>query len=359
MKKSIFTLLVFKILYSIYGVFIFGKISSIGDADAYLAAPIIISFRTFTSNTLLMGTFTSLLKHILFVDFFVHLTYCLMSFFSLKLVIEELKLTKAQEYFLVFMFILPSFGTWTSIIMKESLSGTTSCFVLIWIINIVNESKLRFPILINIIALYLTLIIRPVVGFSLMCLVSTIYLYRVPIFNKYIKFILIFTAITVFTVAAVLLTLNYVKNEFIPLAEYYFDPRFSSGKSARPLGFWKTAADFYLKAPEGIFLANLGPTFLEAAKNPFFIPYFFEGLIFIFTCIYLFFSNVFYEMRRAIINPNFLFAMFFGVILILLLNYPFGVFNGGSAIRYRSSYYHIVIVLLLFFYSREKKFLRK
>ena len=275
-KKSIFILLVFKILYTIYGVFIFGKISSIGDADAYLAAPIIISFNTLTSNTIFLGTFTSLLKHILFVDFFVHIAYCLLSFFSLKLVIEELKLTKAQEYFLVFMLIMPSFGTWTSIIMKESLSCTTSCFVLIWIINIVNDSKLRFPLLVNIIALYLTLIIRPVVGLSLIFLVSTLYFYRLPIFNKYIKFIFIFSSIIFFTVGGVFLTLEYVKNEFIPLAEYYFDPRFSSGKSARPLGFWTSAADFYLKAPQGIFLANLGPTLLEAINNPFFIPYFFE-----------------------------------------------------------------------------------
>lgn len=349
-----FVLLMFKLFYTFYGVFIFGKISTITDVDAYLMAPIQLSINTLTNNTMLMGTITAILKKILFVDIFVHLAYSLLSFYCLKLVIEELKLRKVNEYFIIFMLIMPSFGMWTSIVVKESLSCSVSCIVLIWIINVVNGTKLRFPMILNIACLYLTLVLRPVVGFALICLISTLYLYRLPILNKYIKFFFIATSITVFTVGAIFLTLSYIKNEFIPLAEYYFDPKFSSSESSRKLGFWKTAADFYLKAPEGIFIANLGPNLIESINKPFFIPYFIEGLIFISVCLYLIFCNLFYELRRAVINPNFLFTIFFGVILILLLNYPFGLFNPGSAVRYRSSYYHIIVVLLIFFYAREK-----
>lgn len=355
MKKSIFVLLMGKIFYTLYGVFIFAKISPVGDADAYLIAPIELSIHTLTNNTVLMGTVTAILKKILFLDVFVHLAYSLSSFYFLKVVIEQLKLTKPQEYFLILMLLFPSFGTWTSIIVKEAFSCSLTCVGLVWIINILNKDKLRFPILFNIICVYLALVLRPIVGFSLISLISSLYLYRLPIMNKYLKFIFMVSFISVFTAGAIFLTLSFIKDDFIPMAEYYFDPRFSTTKSGRPLGFWKTAADFYLKAPEGIFIANLGPNLIESINNPLFIPYFFEGLLFILISLYLILINIFYELKRAVINPNFIFTFLFGIVLVLLLNYPFGLFNPGSAIRYRSSYYHIIIILLLYFYSREKK----
>ncbi len=355
-RNTIFILLLFKIFYTFYGVFIFGKISDISDADGYLAAPIILSTAVLKSNTVLLGTITAILKSFLFVGFFVHLAYSMISFFCLKFVIDALKLTRSQEYFLILMLIMPTFGTWTSIIVKESPSCSLSCIVLVWIINLLDRSKLRLPLIINIVCLYFTLILRPIVGFSLVCLISTLYAYRFPILNKYVKFFFIVAFVAVTTIGAVALTSDYIKDEFIPLAEYYFNPKFAtSTASSRPLGFWKSTADFYLKAPEGIFLANLGPTLFESLQKPLYIPYFFEGLFFIFTCIFLILSNIYFELRRAVVNPDFLFVILFGIILVLLLNYPFGVFNAGSALRYRSSYYHIIIILLLYFYSREKK----
>ncbi len=354
-KKSIFIFFVFKVIYTFYGVFIFSKISNVGDADAYLRAPINLTSTVLRDNTMLMGTLTAILKKVLFVDLFVHLAYSLFSFYCLKWVIEELKLTKPQEYFLILMLLMPSFGTWTSIIVKESLSCSLTCIVLIWIINIINKSKLRFPLLINILALYFSFVLRPVVGFALACLIINLYIYRINLVNKYQKFFVMFSGISIVTIVTIVVSISYIKNELLPMAEYYFNPKFTNTKGGREMGFWKTTADFYLKAPQGIFIANLGPNLMESIKNPLLIPYFFEGLFFIFSTLYLIFSNFYLQLRRVVISPYFLLTIFFGIFFVLLLNYPFGLFNAGSATRYRSSYYHIIIILLLFFYSREKK----
>ena len=354
-KKSIFIFFVFKILYTFYGVFIFSKISNVGDSSAYLIAPIDLSSLVLTDNTTLMETLTAILKKILFVDFFVHLAYSIFSFYCMKWVIEELKLTKPQEYFLILMLLMPSFGTWTSIIVKESLSCSLTCIVLIWIINIINDSKLKFPLLVSIVALYFSIILRPVVGLALTCLIINLYVYRINFVEKYLRFFVLFSSISIVTLATIFFSISYIKDELLPMAEYYFNPKFTKTVGGREMGFWKTTADFYLKAPQGIFIANLGPNFMESLKNPLLIPYFFEGLFFIFTTMYLIFSNFYLQIRRVVINPYFLLTLFFGIIFILLLNYPFGLFNAGSATRYRSSYYHIIIVLLLFFYSREKR----
>ena len=57
---------------------------------------------------------------------------------------------------------------------------------------------------------------------------------------------------------------------------------------------------------------------MESINKPFFIPYFFEGLIFISVCLYLIFSNFYYELRRAVINPNFfIYDVFWGNIDII------------------------------------------
>ena len=354
-KKSIFIFFVFKVLYTFYGVFIFSKISNVGDAQGYLAAPINLSFSVVTSNTLLMGTLTAIIKKIVFFDFFVHLVYSLFSFYCLKCVIEELKLTKAQEYFLIFMLLMPSFGTWTSIIVKESLSCSVTSIVLIWIINVINNSKLRFPLIINILALYFSIVLRPVVGFALTCLILNLYLYRINFVDKYLRFFVLFSGISIVTIATIFLSISYIKDELLPMAEYYFNPKYTKTVGGREMGFWKTTSDFYLKAPQGIFIANLGPNLMESIKNPLLIPYFFEGLLFIFTTLHLIFINFYYQLKRVVISPYFLLTIFFGIIFILLLNYPFGLFNAGSATRYRSSYYHIILILLLFFYSMEKK----
>jgi hypothetical protein len=164
-----------------------------------------------------------------------------------------------------------------------------------------------------------------------------------------------FSGISIVTIVTIFLSISYIKDELLPLAEYYFNPQFTKDVSGRKLGFWKTTSDFYLKAPQGILIANLGPNLIEAFQKPFLIPYFFEGLIFIFTTLYLIVINIFYQLRRVVVSPYFLLTIFFGIIFILLLNYPFGLFNAGSATRYRSSYYHIIIILLLFFYSKEKR----
>jgi hypothetical protein len=304
---------------------------------------------------MLMGTLTALLKKVLFVDFFVHLSYSLFSFLCLKWVIEELKLTSPQEYFLILMLLMPSFGTWTSIIVKESLSCSLTCIVLIWVINIINNSKLRFHFIIFILALYFSIVLRPVVGLALACLITNLYLYRINFINKYLRFFVLFSGIAIITIATIFLSISYVKDELLPMAEYYFNPKFTNTVGGREMGFWKTTADFYLKAPQGIFIANLGPNLVESIQKPYLIPYFFEGLIFIFSTLYLIFSNFYLQLRRVVISPYFLLTIFFGILFVLILNYPFGLFNAGSATRYRSSYYHIIIILLLFFYSKEKR----
>jgi len=353
-KKTTFFLLSMKLLYCIYGVFIFGKLSPLGDSGTYLASPVVLTTNILRNNTLLISTVTAIFKKILFIDFFVHIAFCLISFWGLKMVLETLRFSQTKEFILILMLSMPSFGMWTSVVSKESLSCLFTCFNIIWILNILLGEKLRFPLWLNLLFLYLSIIMRPSVGIGIVLLISALYFYRIAWINKYVKFLAIILGIISAGAIVYIFTLTYVKDEFIPMAEAYFDPRYYSSSSTREFGFWKTASDLYTKAPLGIFIANLGPTLMESISKPFFMPYFFEGLTFIFVSLFMIFMILLSQAKKGVVNSTFIIFLIFGVFVILFINYPFGIYNPGSATRYRSSYYHIIVILLFYFFYKEK-----
>lgn len=354
MRKSHLLLLILKLFYCFYGVFIFGKFTYLGDSISYLNSPITLGLGTLRNNTLLIATITAILKKVLIIDFLVHIVYCLFSFWGIVLLLKQLKWTLYKEYILVFFLSMPSFGMWTSVISKEAFTCFFTCIVLIWIINLFEKTSLRYSIIVNLTSLYFVMMMRPTVGLGLLLLIIVLYYYRINYLNKYTRFLsiiftVIITAVVVYNVANA-----YIRDEFLPLAEAYFDPASFNSKSTRKFGFWKTSSDLFLKAPQGILIANVGPNLFESINKPHFMPYFLEGCFFILTMVYLTAAVMLKQLNRGIINTNFILFLLFGVLLILFVNYPFGLFNPGSATRYRSSYYHIIITGLLYFYYLEK-----
>ncbi|MBU0694977.1 MAG: hypothetical protein KKE39_00415 [Bacteroidetes bacterium] len=306
----------------------------------------------------MISSLTAILKKILFLDFFVHLAYCLFSFWGLTILIKELKWSLYKEYILVFFLSMPSFGMWTSVISKEAFTCFFTCIALVWLVNLFEKKPLRFSVFLNLISLYIIIIMRPTVGVGLLLLIIILYYFKITFINKYVRFLSIILTVFISSIIVYNLANKYIKDEFLPLAEAYFDPSSFSSTSTRKFGFWKSASDLFLKAPQGIFIANLGPTLPESINKPYFMPYFLEGMLFIITMIYLISAIIFKQLFRDTINPNFVMFLLFGVILILFMNYPFGLFNPGSATRYRSSYYHIIIVGLLYFYYKEKSYFK-
>ena len=130
MRKSLFLLLIIKLFYCFYGVFIFGKITYLGDAISYLNSPITLSIQTLRNNTLLISSLTAILKKILFLDFFVHLAYCLFSFWGLTILIKELKWSLYKEYILVFFSPCPALGCGHQLFLKKRL--LVFLLVLLW-----------------------------------------------------------------------------------------------------------------------------------------------------------------------------------------------------------------------------------
>ena len=150
---------------------------------------------------------------------------------------------------------------------------------------------------------------------------------------KYFKLLILITSLLILILTSIII-LPYINDVYLPLAQGYFNPLYFDARSTRDLNFWVSYYDFFKKAPYGILIANIGPTFTESLKQPFFIPY----------------LNIF---KKKYINFKHTFFILFILTFILIINYPFGIFNPGSAIRYRSSYYHIILIILFYFYNNQ------
>ena len=111
---------------------------------------------------------------------------------------------------------------------------------------------------------------------------------------------------------------------------------------------WSAPLDFVRNLWWGVPISLIGPTLKEATLRPVLLPVFLEGCF-----AWWLFGYLFYRMvREALIMRPFhhlaaiiLLGFVPAVMIGLLVNYPVGIFNPGSAIRYKQS-----LAPLLYFY---------
>jgi len=110
---------------------------------------------------------------------------------------------------------------------------------------------------------------------------------------------------------------------------------------------WSAPFDFIRNLWWGLPISLIGPTLQEAILRPILLPVFLEGCFALWLFAYLFYRM----MREAFIRSHshvaamILLGFVPAVMIGLLVNYPVGIFNPGSAIRYKQA-----LAPLLYFY---------
>jgi hypothetical protein len=118
-------------------------------------------------------------------------------------------------------------------------------------------------------------------------------------------------------------------------------------RSTRLEAFFVDKYDVFSKFPEGMFRAFVGPTMEEAATSPLHLATFVESMVLIGALIFAI-------AKRYRDIPVYSFIVGIGVSFwILFPNYPFGVMNAGSAIRYRSGWIVLLLVAITVLTSRD------
>jgi len=128
--------------------------------------------------------------------------------------------------------------------------------------------------------------------------------------------------------------LNYLFITF----DKYFDPSANSTRAS----IWRNDGDFLLQMPLGIWLSFMGFTPFELIENNKLTNYFFFGESIILSLILATLMNP----KRWIHKAKSYHSAIVILLFFLIVHYPFGALNAGSAARYRSGFIPFLVFFL-------------
>ncbi|WP_240222227.1 hypothetical protein [Rheinheimera hassiensis] len=334
-----------KVFYMFFAVFIFSRLTILGDTDRYLAGPTFGELSFIYNSTAMMDFFAHGLSRVA-SQFGAHLFFLSLSVYGVYLPLSKMNLTKNQLITVLIFLSFPSFGVWTSIVSKESVTVFFMGVILAAFIDHFEKRKVTKKLLL-LVSIYLCLLFKPQYFIGISSLF--VYLFLIGFFN-----LKAFGKVFVFLLFVFCsLMLLYILRDYIDMLSLIMPEHFESdGGSTRENTIWVNKYDVFFNAPYGILVAFFGPTLGEALSKPQFFLTFMESLVICLAFLYLSLKAMLLSVRRQSFNVH-LFSIFFIVtIWLLFVHYPFGVLNPGSAVRYREGFYAFIVCLFYYTYLR-------
>lgn len=338
-----------RIFYLFFDVFLYNRFSHLGDTSRYLqggigdenGSPLI-------NSTFLMDTIGGILGNLSGGnELLANLPFTIISFYCVYWSITILKISRYINKYLLFVLIsLPNFCIWTSVFSKETFGLIFSSILGVLYINFLKgDFKIRFR---DLFALYLCIVFKA--QYLPFILIGLAYIYLCKKFIKSPYQQMIF-GVLIMSIAIVVL---YVIRDIVDALALQMYAHFDFPGSSTRENIFTQPGDFYRVAPIGIFIAFVGPTFNEMFASPLALIAGIEGIAIIGIFLMLtsrFLIRIFSKLR---VNPIPFFSIMFTTIGILFIHYPFGIFNMGSAIRYRTNFIYFFILLFIYLYISFK-----
>jgi hypothetical protein len=338
-----------RIFFLFFDVFVYRKMSPLGDTFRYLASTPRLDHSMLFGSTSMMEGLGGILHLITFGNLILaNLPATLLAFFTIRWTAEKLKwrsLVGDRTLFLLLCF--PNFCIWTSVFSKEVVGLVFSAILGVLYVNFLNgKFKIRRR---DVLAVYLCLVFKPhYLPFIFQGLIFIYFAYKIK--SPYGRFVLglLFIAFDV----SVLMSLSETINRLA--AGMYIHFSSYGGKSTRPNIFLEDG-DFFRHAPIGMIVAFVGPTFSEMLRS---LPNLLAGLegIFVLGAFgWLTYKEVLRLPMYGKMNPLLIFPIAFTTLGLLFIHYPFGIFNPGSGIRYRTNFVFLLMILFLYVYGYHKQ----
>jgi len=122
--------------------------------------------------------------------------------------------------------------------------------------------------------------------------------------------------------------------------------------SNRENTIWVEQYDFFRNAAYGMYIAFVGPTVDEALSKSIHMLAWIESMLILAAFGILSVKYILTSTLRSTFNVMFVCGFSLVTFWILLVHYPFGALNPGSAIRYRESFYAFLVILFFFMYRK-------
>lgn len=336
--------IVSKVLYIFFAVYVFSLFVRLGDTPKYLSADL----RFELSSTAVMETLGYLFGHL--PGPLAHIPLMLISLYGVVYLVDTLSrlgcLRSGKERFLLFfMLSLPSTGVWSSIHSKEAVAFLFVSVITAFLLKVVAQ-RVFFPSFLEFFCIFLCLLFKP----QYMISFFGFYVFAV-LFN--VKFSVGMKCLMFISSIFIQLSLLAVFSSTIDILSFGMHSHFDTAEanSTRANIFFKPG-DFFINAPYGIIVAFIGPLPSEAVTSPAKFFALIESLILVFSIFYAL-SSIFKRVLFGRLNVYYFVFIFITFFWILLVHYPFGVFNPGSAIRYRANFMPYFSGVLIYFLGKS------
>lgn len=343
-RHHLYYILLIRFLYCAFALYVFSRLTTLGDVKRYLRGEQPLNFEVFIDSTAFMDFIGGLTSTIIPGYFLQNLPFMFLGTIGIFYAVKDLDLSK-NRLLLFLLLSMPSFNVWTSVASKEAFGLFFMGIFAGWIIKMFNGDyrfRLRY-----LLAIYLCILFKN--QYFLFLSQAIIFLYIV----HYIRFSTIgIVGLGTFIILINAYGLYLFRDEIDQLSQILtLHFRVTGDKSTRINDFWVEKYDFFRYAPIGMFIAFWGPTIPEMISKPSHLIGGFESFIICSFFFFLVLPSAGYSFIRQKFKVQDWFVTIFIIVGILFVHYPFGIFNPGSAIRYRENFYILFIVLLYHLYS--------
>jgi hypothetical protein len=339
------TYFLIRLFYLFFTVLVYARLTTLGDTARYLRVRTGFSSLMFFSSTVFMDYTGGLIGAAFQGNMILaNLPFAGASFLIVRWVIETLDLkNRHNKLFLVILISLPNFCIWTSVCSKEVFGLAFSAVFAVLYVNFLRGNyKLRIR---DALGLWLGLMFKP--QYLPFILQGLLFIYmadklagRNP--GGQVILGLIFLCANILFLYAVRSTVNAYAGQMYR----HFD--LLGAQSTRANIFLKDG-DFYRYAPYGMFIAFFGPLPGEMLEKSTHLIAGIESLWILLFFAVLSRTAAFRLLLKGRLSPLREFTILIVCAGICFVHYPFGIFNPGSAIRYRTNFIFLFIVLLLYF----------
>jgi hypothetical protein len=338
MKKEKYNKILFlKIAMCFFAIFVYSKFTTLGDSFGYLSADNKdFEYQGVLTSTTLMYTVGHLLKRFLFFDVIASMPFIFLSYYGIKYLLNNFKVAFNKPIFFALIFI-PNYLVYTSIISKEAVGSFYSSVIAVMIINYI-EGNFKIK-LIYLCSIALCFLFKP--QFLIFIFEALFLLYATKKIRN--NFFVAFLGSSIWAVNIIsMYVFSEQINDLAKMMKYNF--MMEDARSTRNTSIFDTQNAIFTELPYGIFQSFFGPTFSEMTNNPAHLLAGLESIFVISLFIFLIIKAIVLKKIDARIFWSYS-LIFLG---ILMVHYPFGIFNPGSAIRYRHNFYLIFVALLVY-----------
>lgn len=333
-----------RIFYLFFSVLIYSRLTTLGDTNRYLTASLSswADLGWLYSSTKMMDAIGSIFGILGGSNVVSNLPFTILSFCIIKWSIDKFHFRDSIDNRLLLLVIsLPNFCVWTSVCSKETVGLFFSAILGSLVLDFLDGNyAIRKK---HILAFYLCLVFKPqYLPFILQGL------FLIYMMNKYLMSMRAKIFLGVLVILCNLLFLYLISdliNKYASIMYLHFDD--PNANSTRE-NIWTEENDFFYEAPLGMFVAFFGPTLSEMLHSPVHLMAGLESCVILGLLLLLGSGLILRLLKKYRLNVIIFFSYFVIITGIALLHYPFGIFNPGSAIRYRTNFLYLFILLFLY-----------